>query len=409
MSQPYHLLTVWNPSYSTDAMDDHLSLLLDQAKTHHQENERRLAKGDPEIRVSEESAYVWWAKINSKNRKEPLPHLTDILNIQKQIEKKVETHLYLTDLRSLYVAGVSRITSKDILDDEAEEDHVPAYYREGNYSFDCWFKLYDIRRLVGDDNLAVVEELQKLKNTRYHDNPVSLFGGLVGVPLIVSRDRERLWFVHRKSYTGGRLWAEYDAEFLSQTAKMAKTVREDLLGRKCWAAMEISSRNFIATAEAVFRTRRDDPRFDFSPVIVEYCKAVEVELNTLFFDNFRNTLSHTLSHLPPKDTVTEIHQRRDVNLIDCDEHFTVGTIITFLRSDARFKSCLKKALVHDQGWLLGKLSDELAPLRNARNAAAHEKQLSREEAEEIRNHLLGIGCKGLMPEIISIKMKYEDS
>jgi hypothetical protein len=30
-SQTHHLLTLWNPSYAADAMDEHLSVLLDWA------------------------------------------------------------------------------------------------------------------------------------------------------------------------------------------------------------------------------------------------------------------------------------------------------------------------------------------------------------------------------------------
>ena len=39
---------------------------------------------------------------------------------------------------------------------------------------DFWFRLWDIRRLVAGDTAAVIEELKRLRNTRYHDRPVSL-------------------------------------------------------------------------------------------------------------------------------------------------------------------------------------------------------------------------------------------
>ena len=73
MTLPHHLLSVWNPSYATDAMD-------------------------------------------------------------QQVRAGTETHLYLTDDRSLYVAWVGEITA----------EHLP---REQP------------------------EELKRLHNTRYHDRP----------------------------------------------------------------------------------------------------------------------------------------------------------------------------------------------------------------------------------------------
>jgi hypothetical protein len=42
--------------------------------------------------------------------------------------------------------------------------------------------VWDIRRLVADDTPAVMEELKRLRNTRYHDRPVSLYGGMVDLP-----------------------------------------------------------------------------------------------------------------------------------------------------------------------------------------------------------------------------------
>ena len=88
-----HLLTVWNPSYATDPLDEHVRILLDWAN--------RYTGGDADY----EDIYVWWAKLRSANREAAkLPHHDEIMSIQPQIENNVETHLYLPDYRSLYVA-----------------------------------------------------------------------------------------------------------------------------------------------------------------------------------------------------------------------------------------------------------------------------------------------------------------
>ena len=46
---PRHLLTVWNPSYTDDALDSHLSVLLKWSAAH--------AAGQAE----RDDVYVWWA------------------------------------------------------------------------------------------------------------------------------------------------------------------------------------------------------------------------------------------------------------------------------------------------------------------------------------------------------------
>ena len=41
---------------------------------------------------------------------------------------------------------------------------------------------------------AVIEELKRLRRTRYHDRPVSLCGGMMDLPLVVTRPDEVSWF-----------------------------------------------------------------------------------------------------------------------------------------------------------------------------------------------------------------------
>ena len=135
-----HLVSVWNPSYEADAMEQHLAVLLANAARHR--------AGECE----EEDVYVWWGKIRSANRQQPIPHLADVLSIDDElgsddatVATDREVHLYLTDYRSLYVAHVGGITADDMSDDEG---HVPAFYAAQGFNCDCWFQLWDIRRVV---------------------------------------------------------------------------------------------------------------------------------------------------------------------------------------------------------------------------------------------------------------------
>jgi len=146
MTPPRHLLTVWNPAYSASAMDQHLACLLGWVA-------RRDAKdcGDDDV-------YVWWGKLASPNRQQPLPHLADVLALDAQVKAGEETHLYLTDYRSLYVAEVGEVTKDDITGEPGERDHMPAYYLEPGRRADCWFRLFD-QGQVPHDHLWMAGEL----------------------------------------------------------------------------------------------------------------------------------------------------------------------------------------------------------------------------------------------------------
>jgi ABC-type multidrug transport system fused ATPase/permease subunit len=62
--RPLHLVTVWNPTYATNALEAHVRVLLDWA---------RRSEVDPD------DVYVWWGKVKSSQRQSAMPHLDDVI------------------------------------------------------------------------------------------------------------------------------------------------------------------------------------------------------------------------------------------------------------------------------------------------------------------------------------------
>jgi len=88
MTLPHHLVTFWNPSHATDAMDEHLAALID------------------------------WAG---------------------RARAGAETHLHRTDYRSLYVAWVGEITAEHLPREQSLCHKMSAYafvYRQNES--DSW-------------------------------------------------------------------------------------------------------------------------------------------------------------------------------------------------------------------------------------------------------------------------------
>lgn len=387
-----HLFTVWNPSYSADPMDQHLGILLGWADRYR----RGVAERD--------DVYVWWAKIRSPNRDGALPHHDDVLDIQRQIEAGVITHLYLTDYRSLYVAQVDEVTADDVLrETPAEESHAPAYYASNRIDF--WFRLMDIRRLVADDTPAVIELLKTLCNTRYYDRPVSIYGGVVELPLIVTEADEPRWFDSADALMDGRLWVETDAALHHETERLTRTLRDNLIGRDVWATLDLTTRTFLASAEAVFRMRRDDPGFDFSAPAVEYAKAVEVELNDLLLGAVRRVARGGTGAQPKRG---EYHVNVDGRVVDLSgtvPHQTLGAMRALLEREPVVQRALRVVYPHDERWLIGRLPHELSSLVELRNPAAHGAVLAAERVARERERVLGIGCEGLIVQLGRVKLR----
>ena len=381
-----HLVSVWNPSYEADAMDQHLSVLLANAARFRDQ------------KCDEEDVYVWWGKIRSSNRQQPMPHLDDILAIDAELGEDGETvaadrevHLYLTDYRSLYVAHVAEISTDDQRDDEG---HVPAFYGQREFSFDCWFQLWDLRRLVANDTPGVVEELKQLRNTRYNDRPVSIYGGMVDLPLIVTRADGARWFDRavRAALTDGRFWCEFDAE-RSGVGAMERELRENLFGATAWNALDPAARSFIASAEKMFRDHRHDAAFDFSSVVIDYAKAFEVQVNSLL----RRAM---------------VGAKRDVQVVDVGGKsidimtappLSLGQLARAIADNKPLNDLLKRRL-DPREWVAISLPPILENLAAYRNPAAHADRITREQVVALRDSLVGVGCTGRLVELGKVRV-----
>jgi hypothetical protein len=379
-----HLVGVWNPSYATDVMDVHRELLLEKV--------RAFRAGE----LDEENVYVWWGKVRSRNRWDPMPHLADVLALDEPLHSPVdppEMHLYLTDYRSLYVANVYEITRDDVTKDETT--HVPRYYIEKNLGVDCWFRLGDIRRLVADDTVRVVEELKALRNTRYHDRPVSLYGGMVELPLVVTRpDGERFFDEgEREALLENRFWVEFDAETAGIGA-MERELRENLFGDSAWTALSPTTRTFVATAEMVFRAQRADATSDFQAVMGPLAKAIELEVNL--------RLRRALADAPDEVRYHNL-DGRSVDLAS-HGHLAIGQLARVLQGDPARQRWLVDRVEHGR-WFAGMLPRTLEALAKLRNPGSHSIRVGQDAAVHWRNQLLGVGCQGGLVELAMVRAR----
>ena len=375
-----HFVDVWNPSYASNAMEAHLAVLLHWA-----------AKYDAD-EADEEEIYVWWGKVRSPNRQQPLKHLDSAVAIGQELDQDEdrEGHLYLTDYRSLYVAHVDRITQEDVR--SRSLDHVPAYYTQ-NLECDFWYRVVDIRRLVADDTLGVIAELKNLRNVDYSDRPVSLYGGMVDLPLIVVRPDGARFFdpAVRDPVTEGTLWAEFDAQSVGLGA-MERELRENLFGDAAWMALEPAARTFIATAEKVFRDHRSDAAFDFGPVVGSFSKAVEVTCNAI--------LSRVLGRIPVQARRVNV----DGHTIDLGEgrHLTLGEFARLVGGERALNAELTRRL-ENGSWFTGSLPAILDDLRTVRNPGTHAERVERETATRWRDRLVGVGTQGILVELARVR------
>ncbi|MBK7786810.1 MAG: hypothetical protein IPJ57_20195 [Gemmatimonadetes bacterium] len=374
-----HLVAVWNHAYASTAMEAHLAVLLGHVR----------AWRDDRDDLDGDGVYVWWGKIRSGNRQQAWAREDAMRELSEELEgdETRELQLYLTDYRSLYVGDVGRISWED----EARSDpgHVPDYYQKDERHCDCWFQLQDIRRLVADDTIGVIQELQLLRNRNYHDRPVSLYGGMVDLPLFVERPDGRQFF-DEASYAvlpNNQLWVEFDAESGGSGA-MQRELRENLFGDTAWGIFEPVTRAFLATAEKVYRDHQNDDSFDFHAVLGPLAKAVEVEANA--------RLRAAMSRVPERARQAKVDERT----VDLARHgaLSLGQLARVLGGERDLVQHLGKVITNGP-WFTGQMPAVLDALAEARNPGSHSARVSRSVAREWRERIVGIGCQGVLVEL----------
>jgi hypothetical protein len=392
-----HLVTVWNPSYSADPMDAHLAVL---SKSIH-------AYRNSEVGVKD--VYVWWGKVRSRNRVQELPHAPLIKEVAEDLargDSGRETHLYLTDYRSLYVGQVTQMVDAEVRDNDT--GRVAEYMRTKEcpssplpkgqlppYSLDVdwWFKLNDIRPLVLDDTVSVVRELAQLRNLQYHNRPVSLYGGMVDLPLVVESEVDRSYFSRdeRDHLSHRNWWVELDAQRGRGIAEIERDLRDNVLGEIAWSAFDPTTRAFIADGERLFRAHRKDPAFDFSGAILNFSKAIEV--------HFRSLVRAALAANPELNAVVTINNKSaDLRQAEMP---TLGQIAYLTRNDAVFRNILKA--LNGGNWLINEFLSTLGRLAPVRNEAAHDQRIDVHTAAVWRNALLGVGCPSVLVELAKVQ------
>lgn len=103
-----------------------------------------------------------------------------------------------------------------------------------------------------NDTPLVITELQELRNVHYNDRPVSVYGGMVDLPLVVTRPDQVSYFDDddRERLTDGKLWAEFDAEAGTGLGATERDLRENRFGDQLWLALDAGARTFIAPVSA---------------------------------------------------------------------------------------------------------------------------------------------------------------
>jgi hypothetical protein len=218
---------------------------------------------------------------------------------------------------------------------------------------------------------------------------------MVELPLIVTREHDTRWFDERTraQLTGGRHWVELDAERAGAGA-MQQELRENRFGSAAWERLDPAARAFIATADQLFRAHRNDAAFDLGTVLVDLSKAVEVQVNAIL----RQALMGADRRLRLANVDGET-----LDVVD-EGPFTLGALAIIIGEDQGRAELLRRSLENGQ-WFVASLPPVLRELKDVRNPAAHGEVVDRARIVELRDRLVGVGCKGNLLELAQVQVQ----
>jgi hypothetical protein len=218
---------------------------------------------------------------------------------------------------------------------------------------------------------------------------------MVDLPLIVTRPDGARYFEAdaRDQLTDGKYWVEFDAE-RSGLGSIERELRENCFGEEAWFRLDPGTRTFIATAEKVYRDHKADISLDFSPVLIDFAKAYEVQTNIL--------LRQALAKVP--------HDKRLLNIsgktvdVGTGGPFMLADLVRIIGESREINQALKRSISREGEWFTASLPAILRELAVVRNPAAHSERVDRETVRKQRNRFLGIGCEGDLVRLAKVRV-----
>ena len=155
-----------------------------------------------------------------------------------------------------------------------------------------------------------------------------------------------------------------------------------------WNRLSSKTQDILSMAECLYCGVTDYSAADYAPICLEYCRALEVEMNELIFTPFRNS-TNVFRLANSNFYYNKLRENRDMTLGEC------VYLIDKCSHQRRPLTELKRFIpsnIKQNGVLLGNAIDVLRELNeNVRRLSAHTTVMSYANLVTTRQKVLGIG------------------
>lgn len=358
MKQNFHFFTVFNPLLKPT--ENHLT----QAHEFHDLLKKR-------VEVESHKGHLYWGKIKKTDKNKAL-NVEDYKNIVLENKRAHrDTHLFISDFNFFWVAKVEEVTTKRPKPSET----LSIYETE---DVEIWFKIKDMD-LLCDHPCATKEQIAKLSSGDFRSLNPHLPG--LRYPLIVDDLSSEMYFKKYKDQKRVLLNNPLLSQDQIHRDQVAYTIP-----RSSFDKLPALLKKKIIWAEDLFANLHEkDPHYQekLSSVAFSYLKILEALLN--------NSLM--------KEIEIRVDSKKDYYSLA--EMYKV--LNRFIWQGYNVDELMMNTL-HDEFWKFCKIDVRNFLHQNAGSSPIHsissEASLTTGASLFIRNSMLGVGCKGILNEII---------
>lgn len=355
----YNLLTLYNPYYQKDVIEQHLELL-------------------------KEEGNVAFGKVRSKHRDYDHPHQQILDTIYASVSKNTPMQLFLTDYSSMYVANVIEVS-------ENTGVKKPSYY--DTFEVENWFIFDDLRLIVYKDFELIRDTiLSNFIGTDFNGSTYAIYGNQYVYPMQITM-KESISYFEKE---------DEDFKYFTDIFKSDEQLemRHNLVnfnfGEKRFYNFSPNTQDNLILAEIEYIHNKNNPLYDFSSVIMKYSKAVEIELHRFLRKVFEFIIeqNHILGYYPYQVN------GRDYLLKDLLEQKATYGAYNYLLKSPEIKEginnfILNKNLTH---FIIVSIPYYIKTMQDTRNESVHGNSTSLIACNEIREEVMGIGKSGMLTE-----------
>jgi hypothetical protein len=402
MQKPIHLYIVFNPMLNNEGVYP------SQAHEFYFQLKNKAKSGETE------KAFMYWGKLNVNDCKdEKFEEYQEIINKNKLNGE--DTHLFISDYHHFWVAKI-----ESVHEEIYKKDHTLAFYDDKNVGI--WFKVTDMDLLS-----AEFQETSFYLNQLYVENEfeeqvidsIHPYIGGVQFPLKVQDKSMERYFGNTFAEDGPRVNRQ---NALIENPKMTDEIRFQVnsfvIPPQVFSKLSNIVKSEILSVETVFSKREKDNPELFKNILTSYLKILENVMSDTMGPVLREEYGRCLFISSDGKKFFEHKMDNNIPINEYKKVISMQAFVNLLSDVSSFGNLSLTGLEKDNPELVFYFVNTLCPIlkkfelvekRECLQRVDNELQISKFEAIDVRNEILGVGCKGVINSLVKLTLlKYPE-